>query len=309
MATLETMNLLLPPQQTFTRLDRAYAHVDHLQLSDQFWQAVKLDSPASPTFDPSLIDEKILPAIHVDETTTTFVDDPIVAFETLDAYSPNRPRFTPTAPPEYSANDNSPPYQPCPFGEPLGLCTSPSLTLGSIRYSDKSPSRSASPWAAMTLRPTRFRKRSISTSSENNRHHHQHAPNSVLALASAFLDSIVRLTRSRAATPTALSDAQAQPGVTILESEVLINVLEDGKRAAMYGSTSLCGDVAPLEKLDIPPLSAMVAGGANWWDPGSPMTAAAEGPAECSRQLDTVGRFDWEWQLSGTEAQAFGAGC
>lgn len=297
MATITTMNMLLPPPPAFNRYSRASTHLDtQQQLAERFWKAVKLDSPTSPTFDASLhsspVDEKVMCAIHIDDTAMTFIDDPIVAFETLDCYSPDRPTFTSTT--TYNKYIDEPMFEPCPYGEPpdLSCCTSPAPTLGSIRFHDKPPSRTTSPWSAMTLRPTRFRKPSPSP---NHRR-----PPSVLALASAFLDSIVRLARSRNSTPTTFNDG-AGP-VTILESEVLINVLEDGKRAGLHGtSTALCGVERALEKLEIPPLSAVTG---SFWDPASPVTST-EGPATSSQELDAMGKVDWERQLTGTKAHGF----
>lgn len=295
MATVTTMSMLLPPPPAYHRYNRPSSHVDTLQLNERFWKAVKLDSPTSPTFDSPLndspIDDKIMRVVHVDENTTTFIDDPIVAYETLDCYSPNRPTFS--SPTYYEDQANDPSRQPCPYGEPLGLCTNPAPTLGSIKYQEKPVMRSNSPWSGLTLRPTRFRKASQSSN-------HRQGP-SVLALASAFLDSVVRLARSRSSTPTTFNDGQGS--VTILESEVLVNVLEDGKRAGLYGGpgASLCGVEKALEKLEIP-ASSTISHMGNSRDSSSPITST-EGPATSAQELDAMSRVNWERQLSEAKAR------
>lgn len=307
------MTMLLPQQPVLNRCNRSSTVHDQHQLAERFWEAVQLDSPTSQTFDPdfcppSPIDEKVVCVVNAEEatpTTTTFLDDPIVAFETLDCYSPDRATFTPLTPAIYEefSTLHDPASQPCPHGEPpLGLCTSPAPTMASIRYHNtKTINRTPSPESSFTLRPTRFQKATQPVS---------HNRTNVLTLASAFLDSIVRLTRTRSSTPT-MTDLDGHGTATILESEVLINVLEDGKRAGLYGgSTSLCGGLdGALEKLEIPPLSAPPPLSTDWEDPrASPLIASAvDGLASSAWEVDAVGKLGWERQLSRTKAHGFEA--
>lgn len=225
--------MLAPPRPVFRNpCALPPAHLDNQQLSERFWEAVKLDSPTSPTFsdvDPfPAIDAKAITTIHIEEVSPSLIDDPIVAFETWDCYSPDRPTFSPATTDCY-AHATDPAYQPCPFGEPLGFYTSPAPTLASIRYRENAKPAAIGRAASTPLRATtRLQKRSPSFT------RHPQGPSTVLALASAFLDSIVRLTRSRASTPTTFNDHIGS--VTILESEVVIDVLDDAtKRGAVSG--------------------------------------------------------------------------
>lgn len=298
MTTLAPMTSLLPlppppaPQIPLAnRAARVSTRIDSIHLSDDFWDAVKFDSPptaSAPTFDSPLLGspidekhEKTQAVVSVKESTTKFhdEDDPIIAFETLDCYSPNRPTFSPAPPYDYGygydeldllehgAHGLALATQPCPFGETsaLGLYTNPAPTLGSIRDHEtviKPPSRQASPWSAILskARSNRFHKPSQSTSYASLETRHQPA---IAVLAAAFLDSIAKLTRSRSSTPSertsvmTLSSTLAKNGkVQILDSEVLINVLEDGKRAGVCEGQSLCSEFdKALERLHLRAMS------------------------------------------------------
>ena len=255
MTTLATMNSLLPPAPTRSAAplrSRLSAVPEPLQLSERFWKAVKLDSPSSPGFDAAVhdvsspIDSKLYSVVDVDDVT--FIDDPIVAFEVNDCYSPRSPGFCDPSHHEQVADSQD--YRPCPYGEQPELPTTPGPTVASLRCDNLKPaSKGTSSWSPTLLLPARFRRPSLTLNTRQ-------AP-SVLSLASAFLDSVVRLARSRNTTPTTFNDGQGP--VTIMDSEIYINVIEDGKRTGNHGDA-----VRPVYGMDVSTHAAL-AGLASPW--------------------------------------------
>ena len=118
-----------------------------------------------------------------------------------------------------------------------------------------------------------------------------------LELVSNFLDSMVRLSESRSATPQAAVTVDGDGDILIVESEVLIQLVED-----INGS--VCG--SPVEvhregnqvKLQIPPRSFAVPDGSSYCIPSA---VIADYPAGCAQELDALLGMSWDRQLSSVQ--------
>ena len=116
---------------------------------------------------------------------------------------------------------------------------------------------------------------------------------STLALVSTFLNEIVNLGHSRTSTPCTMMTVSEESDVRIVESEVFVNVIEDGRRAGLCGPLELQQDNT-LE-LEIPPVSS-IRSLADTHDMPSP--CIIDGPAGCAQELDALSWMSWERQLS-----------
>ena len=119
---------------------------------------------------------------------------------------------------------------------------------------------------------------------------------SLLAMASTFLDSIVKLTQTESSTPSKTLAVRGEGDIQIMESEVFVNVIEDGRRAGLIGSLELMHEDMLPQKLDIPALSTLEVAGADYMMP-SPYGVSTDGLAGCAEELDALSRMVWERQL------------
>ena len=188
---------------------------------------------------------------------------------------------------------------------PSGMCTSPNpqeqrhdrMNSGSLRLEVPS----SPPFVSSMITPTR--KSPVPTSTFGT-HWHMPSPGGIvpsspaLELVSNFLDSIVRLSDSRSSTPATTTAIDEDGGVLIVESEVLINVIEDIQRTAVNSPVTPRREYGP-EKLHIPPPSTMAMPGGGWYD--LPSAIVASGPAGCAQELDALSWMTWDRQLSNVQ--------
>jgi hypothetical protein len=106
----------------------------------------------------------------------------------------------------------------------------------------------------------------------------------LLALASSFLSSIVRIGRSQPSSPAARRKGD---GVLIVDSEILVSVVDDAIRTAPVGdmdypgpSRELANRLRELDQIE------------SSWDPLS-----TEGHAGSAEELDVLAKISWERQL------------
>jgi hypothetical protein len=118
-----------------------------------------------------------------------------------------------------------------------------------------------------------------------------------LELVSNFLDSIVRLSDSRSSTPAATVSVGEDGEILIVESEVLIQVVEDINRTACNSPVELRKG-NNLVKLQIPPPSIPAPGGTGF---DLPSAIVASGPAGCAQELDALSWMSWDRQLSNVQ--------
>ena len=121
-------------------------------------------------------------------------------------------------------------------------------------------------------------------------------------LVSNFLDSLVRESQSRSATPVAAATAESDRASMIVESEVLIQVVEDidqndldspveeNALTRFSRSFELSGD-DDFMTLQIPPSPISVPAKAGFEVPSA---FVANGPASCAQELDALWRMRWD---------------
>ena len=122
---------------------------------------------------------------------------------------------------------------------------------------------------------------------------HISSPTSILDLAANFLDDLVLLNRTPIS-PTIWDEAE----VGIVESEVFINVIEDGKRTTPTDSREL-QKCEPRETLDISPasMSGLLTGNC-----GFQSSMTVDGPAETAQEVDALCWMSWERQLTNLQS-------
>ena len=258
-------------------------------LLDRFWAAVHLDSPRSPKSEATLCgvedsandcSEELTPEIFAKTGSTPTVDVKSVCSGAKDeqdhVVSPTT--FSPTTwsnliwPPQIYVEPPIPPLAPQSHSR---LCASSQAI--------SSPSRTAPQRPKVSI-PERSHCQGPSTASPAT---------AILALASNFLDSIVQLTKSESIASNTTVIGREEGDIEIVDSEVHVNVIEEGKRAGVCSMYELQDDNL-LQKLDIPPLSILGTQTANY-DMASPYTV--NGLAECAQELDALSQMSWERQL------------
>jgi hypothetical protein len=160
---------------------------------------------------------------------------------------------------------------------------------------------SSTPFVSAVITPT---SRSPVPTTAVRTHWHLPSPGGIvpsspaLELVSNFLDSIVRLSDSRSSTPATTMTNGEDGEVLIVESEVLINVIEDLHRTAI-DSPLKTRDEYGLEKLHIAPPSTVAIPGGGGYD--LPTAFVANGPAGCAQELDALSWMSWDRQLSNVQ--------
>ena len=136
----------------------------------------------------------------------------------------------------------------------------------------------------------------------------------VLNLVSNFLDSVVRVSESRSSTPAVVVTVEPDGDTLIVESEVLIQVVEDINRSTLsspidvwnrtafsspielrnrtaFNSPIEVPTVEKLTELQIPPSPIAVPAKMGY---DIPSAFVANGPAGCAQELDAVWRMRWD---------------
>lgn len=115
-----------------------------------------------------------------------------------------------------------------------------------------------------------------------------------LELVSNFLDSIVRLSDSRSSTPAGAVTISEDGEELIVESDVLIEVVEELNRRGLDSPVEIRREKG-LRALRIPPPPITVPCGVGH----SALSATVvNGPASCAQELDAFSWMSWERQLS-----------
>ena len=231
---------------------------------DRFWDAVHLDSPESPCND-NIIDFSNINGY--DEPCTPEIFAKVGSNPTVDVRAPWNSPTTPSFP-----------CQPSAFLAPTILVQSPPSPVDLLveqskrRFWSRSPAKQSTRWPKLAI-PQDLKPRTPGVNSPAT---------AILASVSNFLDDIVKLTRSQSPNANATVVGSPDGDIEIVDSEVSVNVLNEAKRASICSTMEL-RDERPLEKPDIPPITAL------------PLLDAS--PMMSTRELDALCRLNWESQL------------
>lgn len=249
----------------------------HRHLLDRFWDAVHLDSPESPSNDSVFFYSKVE---GYDDPSTPEIFARFGATPTIDVRSAlNSPT---SLPPQAGCLPPAIFAQPPQTVSSSPLCTAVEHTKRKLW--SRSTSKSTSRWPKLSI-PLDLKPRQPGISSPAT---------AVLAMASNFLDDIVKLTRAHSPTATTTFIGSPEGDVEIMDSDVQVNVIDDSRRAVDTGTSEWPCDY-PLEKLEIPPMTA-VCSPSTAFDFQSPYTI--DGSTENARGLDAMSHMDRERQLS-----------
>lgn len=249
-------------------------------LLDRFWDAVHLDSPESPGDDDIFFygpidgyDEPPTPEIF-----SRFGSTPTIDVKSAWSSSISPLQYTTYLTPSIFVQPPAPPTPVDPVTEDVKR-----------HFWSRSPAKTpTSRWPKLSI-PQDLKPRTPGISSPAT---------AILNMASNFLDDIVKLTRAQSPSSNTTVIGSPDGDIEIIDSEVHINVIDDGKRAGIFSTLELeFYDDDSLEKLDIPPapVTVLAAPEINY-DIQSPYTV--NGPAENARELDALSHMDWERQLS-----------
>ena len=275
------MTTFLLPSATYGRSD-SRCQSRRRDLLDRFWDAFRLDSPESPDNDNIFF---YGPIDGYDEPPTPEIFSKFGSTPTIDVKSV---RHSPTdrGVPQ-SLFEASTMLQPSVFVEPPTPMTATHPASEQIKrhFWNRSPSKAAARRPKLSI-PQDLKPRTPGISSPAT---------AILSMASNFLDDIVKLTRAQSPTSNTMVIGSPEGDIEIIDSEVYINVIDDGKRAGITSTLELQEDDW-LDKLEIPLMTAFSTPEANY-DMQSPYTVNGPG-AENARELDALSQMNWERQLS-----------
>ena len=277
------MTTFLLPSAIYGRSD-SRCQSRRRDLLDRFWDAFRLDSPESPDNDNIFY---YGPIAGYDEPSTPEIFSKFGSTPTIQVKSAwQRPTDRTIPPPLVEPSSN---LHPSVFVEPPTPMAATYPAPEEIKqikrhFWNRSPSKTAINRPKLSI-PQDLKPRTPGISSPAT---------AVLAMASNFLDDIVRLTRAQSPSSNTMVVGSPEGDIEIVDSEVYINVIDDGKRSGITSALELQEDDW-LDKLEIPPMIAFPASDANY-DMLSPFTV--NGTAENARELDALSQMNWERQLS-----------
>lgn len=254
------------------------------QLLDRFWDAVHFDSPDSPSNDNVFFFGKI---DGYDEPSTPEIFAKFGSNPTIDVRAPWNSPTTPSFPCQPSAFLPVPPtilvQSPLSPGPPIEHPPVP-VKKG---FLSRNPSKPSSRWPKLAI-PKDLKPRAPGITSPAT---------AILALASSFLDDIVKSTRAQSLNTKVIRSPEGD--IEIIDSEVYINVI-DGSKGAGNHSTLDLQENCSLERLDIPPITAlpMTATEVHELNKDMQSTSTTNSRADSAQELDALARMNRERQLS-----------
>ena len=253
------------------------------QLLDRFWDAVHLDSPESPNNDNVFFFGKI---DGYDDQSTPEIFAKYGTNPTIDIRAPWNSPTTPSFPCHPSAFLAPPtimvqsPLTPTPIDLPLEPIKRAFLS--------RNPSKSSSRWPKLSI-PRDLKPRAPGITSPAT---------AILAMASNFLDDLVKLTRSQSPTVNNTMVGSPDGDIEVIDSEVHIDVIDDSKRAGIHSISDL-QEGLPSEKVDLPPTPLQITSiPPPEPDHGNQSLRLLSSTPDSAKELDALSRMDRDRQLS-----------
>lgn len=251
-------------------------------LLDRFWDAVHLDSPESPSNDNIFFFGKI---DGYDDPGTPEIFARRGCNPTVDVRAPWN---SPTA--------SSFPCQPSAFIAPPTIMVqsplSPSpvdLQSASTRkgFLGRNPSKPVGRWPKLSI-PRDLKPRAPGITSPAT---------AILAMASNFLDDLVKLTRSQSPNLNTTMVGSPDGDVEVVDSEVYIDVIDETKRTGIHSISDL-QEGFTFEKLELPPTPLPITAIPAPEPDGNQSLRLLSSTPDSAKELDALSRLDRDRQLS-----------